>query len=105
MTSTQSLTSDDQNPRSTIDSDIIHQFDQNHKEKLNHPLINNTPKTTTWTERLKNYFTTNNGRIILSEFCFTLICVILQHVMGTCYHYISDGTIVIKWHVFTPPCM
>jgi hypothetical protein len=102
MTST---TSDDQNPISTIDSDIIHQFDRNNKQKIDHPLINNTLKTTTWIERLKNYFITNNGRIILAELFFTLICVILQHVMGTCYHYISDGTKVIQWHVFTPPCM
>ena len=59
---------------------------------------------TTWTQRLKSYFTTNDGRIILSNLFFTLICVIIQHVLGTCDHSVSDGKTVIKWHVFTPPC-
>jgi hypothetical protein len=101
MSSTQSFNDDNQNPISTIDqqlnAEIIHQADQNHLDQI--------PKSTTWTERIKNYFITNDGRIILSNLFFTLICVILQHVMGTCHHSVSDGTTVIKWHVFTPPCM
>jgi hypothetical protein len=103
MTSIQSLTSDD--PISIINPEIIHQSDRNNTLKINQPLINNILKTTTWTERLKNYFITTEGRIILADLFFTLICVILQHVMGTCDHSVSDGKTVIKWHVFTPPCM
>lgn len=96
MTSTQVLTSNDQSPISTIDREIIHES-----------LVNNNikQKTTTWTERLKSYFITNDGRIILSDLFFTLICVVLQHVMGTCHHSVSDGTNVVQWHVFTPPCL
>jgi hypothetical protein len=101
MSSTQSFNADNENPIPTIDqqlnAEIIHQADQNHLDQI--------PKSTTWTERIKNYFITNDGRIILSNLFFTLICVILQHVMGTCHHSVSDGTTVIKWHVFTPPCM
>src|SRR5690348_1907344 len=93
-------TINDQNPISTVESEIKQQLNQNNEEKIH----NNNLKSTTWTERLKSYFITNNGRIMLSNFCFTLICVILQHVMGTCDHFVSDGAAVIKWHVFTPPC-
>jgi hypothetical protein len=98
MTSTQSVISNDQNPISIIDPDKQHPSNRDHIEKIKHNV------KTTWTERLKSYFTTNDGRIILSDLVFTLICVILQHVLGTCDHYVSNGTIVIKWHVFTPPC-
>jgi hypothetical protein len=105
MTSIESLTSDGQNPISTNDPELINQSDRNNTKKFHQPLINNNLKTTTWIERLKSYFITNDGRIILVDLFFTLICVILQHVMGTCYHFVSDGTTVIKWHVFTPPCI
>ncbi len=84
-----------ENPISIIDPDRIHQSNRTNTEKINQ---------TTWIERLKNYFLTNDGRIILADLFFTLICVILQHVMGTCHHYVSDGMKVIQWHVFTPPC-
>jgi hypothetical protein len=79
----------------TTNAEIIDQPDQNQS----------FIKTNTWTERVKNYFITNNGRIALADLFFTLICVILQHVMGTCHHYVSDGIKVIQWYVFTPPCM
>jgi hypothetical protein len=92
MTSTQAT---------TTDAETIHQSDENITEKINLSFI----KTNTWTQRVKNYFITNNGRIALADLFFTLICVILQHVMGTCHHYVSDGTNVIQWYVFTPPCM
>jgi hypothetical protein len=60
--------------------------------------------TTNWSERIRRYFLTNHGRINLTSFSFTLVSVILQHVMGTCHHNISDGVNIVKWHVFTPPC-
>ena len=100
MTSTQTFTSHHPNAISIIDPDQIQISKQ---ERIEQSLITNNLKTT-WTERLKSYFTTNDGRIILSDLLFTLICVILQHVLGTCDHSVSDGTNVIKWHVFTPPC-
>ena len=95
MASTQSFTSHDQKPISIIDP--------NRRENINRS-IRTYPVKTTWTERLQSYFTTNDGRIILSDLFFTLICVILQHVMGTCQHSVSDGKTIVKWHVFTPPC-
>lgn len=100
MTSPHSLTFDDQNPISIIDREKIYSANRD----LNPLTANNQQRKTTCTERLKSYFTTNDGRIMLSDLFFTLICVILQHVMGTCDHSVSDGTTVIKWHVFTPPC-
>ena len=103
MTSTESVISNDQNPISIIDPDKRHPSNRDHTEIINQPVIKHKLKTT-WTERLKSYFTTNDGRIILSDLFFTLICVVLQHVLGTCDHFVSNGTIVIKWHVFTPPC-
>lgn len=102
MTSPQSFISNEQNPISTIDSNILN---PNNLGKTSPSINSNRKITTTWIERLKSYFTTNDGRIMLSDLFFTLICVILQHVMGTCEHFISDGTQVIKWHVFTPPCL
>jgi hypothetical protein len=104
MSRTQSLNGDDQNPISIIEQqpNIDIKSDENNIDKINQKLIN---KSTTWTERIKYYFITDEGRINLSNLFFTLICVILQHVMGTCHHSVSDGTKVIQWHVFTPPCM
>jgi hypothetical protein len=96
MTSTQSITTNDENVIPTID-----QPNQIITEKINQSFV----ITKTWTERIKTYFITNDGRIALADLFFTLICVILQHVMGTCQHYVSDGIQVIKWYVFTPPCM
>jgi hypothetical protein len=95
--------SNEQNSISIIDPDKSHPSNRDHIEKINQSIIKQNLKTT-WIERLKSYFTTNNGRIILSDLFFTLICVILQHVLGTCDHSVSDGRTVIKWHVFTPPC-
>ena len=109
MASTQSFTSHDQKPISIIDpvERIPSSVTRDRKETSNRLIRTNplkTTTTTTWIERLQSYFTTNDGRIILSDLFFTLTCVILQHVMGTCQHSISDGTAMVKWHVFTPPC-
>ena len=60
--------------------------------------------SSTWVDRLKSYFLTNEGRIGLASLICTLICVVLQHAMGTCVHVVSDHTKDVKWHVFTPPC-
>ncbi|CAF4345874.1 unnamed protein product [Adineta steineri] len=87
MTSTLSLTSDNQNVISTIDDEISHQSNRNTPEKINRLVI----KPTTVTERIKNYFITNDGRIALADLCFTLLCVVLQHVMGTCHHSFSEN--------------
>ncbi|CAF0714845.1 unnamed protein product [Adineta steineri] len=99
MTSTLSLTSDNQNVISTIDDEISHQSNRNTPEKINRLVI----KPITVTERIKNYFITNDGRIALADLFFTLLCVVLQHVMGTCHHSFSDGLTAIEWYVFTPP--
>jgi hypothetical protein len=85
-------------------SENLHQSDRIDGERNNQLLISSITKIP-WTQRVKNYFTTHDGRITLSNLAFTLICVILQHVMGTCNHSISNGTNVVKWHVFTPPCI
>lgn len=104
MASAQSFTSHDQKPISIIDPDRISSSNRDRRENVNRSNRISPIKTTTWTERLKSYFTTHDGRIILSDLFFTLICVILQHVMGTCQHIVSDGDGKVKWHVFTPPC-
>ncbi|CAF0783033.1 unnamed protein product [Rotaria sordida] len=99
MSNIQSMNVDNQNSMSTIDKQIIDSSNRNNIDTNKHYMI----KTTNWTERIKNYFITNDGRIVLADFFFTLLCVILQHIMGTCEHSISNGTTVIKWYVFTPP--
>ena len=67
--------------------------------KSNHPFPSDR-----WTDRFKTYFLTTDGRIALARILMSLICVILQHTMGTCKHHISNGTNDVQWHVFTPPC-
>ncbi|UJR31623.1 hypothetical protein I4U23_019105 [Adineta vaga] len=99
MTNTQQLTTNDPNPISVIETDENHPSTPNTREKNHQSSI----KVTTRTERLKNYFITTDGRINFVEFLFTLVCVIVQHVMGTCHHSIIGGQIIVKWYVFTPP--
>jgi len=94
MTTTQSFVSNDQSPLSTIEPNVDSPVNEN---QFNF-------EKTRWMQRFASYFTTNDGRIMLFDLLFTLICVILHHVMGTCYHAVSDGTTVVKWHVFTPAC-
>ena len=72
--------------------------------KLDESLRTEKPALSTWTDRLKSYFLTNEGRIALARLIITLTCVVLQHVMGTCDHTFSHDDITVKWHVFTPPC-
>lgn len=91
MSNVKSSNANIQSPISTIEQEISR--------------IVNQSTLTNRTERIKSCFTTNQGRIVLSELFFTSICVILQHVMGTCDHSVSDGSKVIKWYVFIPPCM
>lgn len=73
----------------------------------NSPHLNNERQTTskTYIDRIKFYGITKDGRIELANLFITLISVICQHVMGTCYHAVSDGTHLVRWHVFTPPCL
>lgn len=73
--------------------------EENPSAILNHPL-----PTDKWIDRVKTYFVTTDGRIALARILIALICVVLQHIMGTCHHSVSDGTSVVKWHIFTPPC-
>ena len=72
--------------------------------KLDGSLRTEKPALSTWTDRLKSYFLTNEGRIALASLIFTLTCVVLQHVMGTCDHAFGNADAIVKWHVFTPPC-
>ena len=110
MSNTQTLTVNNQNsPISNLDERVkmeaIYSSNRHNTEKFSQTFVNNTDQMTNWTERLKNYFIANDGRITLAEFFFTLSSVIIQHIMGTCHHSISDGMKVIKWYIFTPPCV
>ncbi|CAF1182297.1 unnamed protein product [Rotaria sp. Silwood1] len=91
MSTTQSINVDKQNSISIIDNQ---QIKQNHIDKI---------KTIHWTQRIKNFFIINNNRIALINLLFTLLCVIIQHIMGTCEHSISNGNTILKWYIFTPP--
>ncbi|CAF1241378.1 unnamed protein product [Rotaria magnacalcarata] len=96
MPSKQSMNVDSHNLTSANDK-------RNITDKSIQSLPNHMSKITNWTEQIKKYFITNDGRIALADLLFSLLCVILQHVMGTCEHSVSDGSHVIQWYIFTPP--
>ena len=107
MSSEQSLSiADEPSPKSTAPfSTETERPARNDAEKTSPPLSSRAIKLGTFTDRMKSYFTTHEGRIVLVSLSLTLVCVLLQHIMGTCQHSVSDGGPVVKWHVFTPPCM
>lgn len=101
MTNTSTTAADEMTNISIIEPSKPHAPISNKTEKLQQSLI----KVTNWTERTKNYFITHDGRISLVEFLFTLTCVIIQHIMGTCRHYLQILTYTVNWYTFAPPCM
>lgn len=104
MSRAQSSNANNQNLTLNNDKEKISLSNRSNSDKHNQSLIKNINKMTNWSDRIKNYFMTNEGRIALVSLFFTLLCVIIQHIMGTCDHSISDGTTAIKWYIFTPPC-
>ncbi|CAF1310119.1 unnamed protein product [Adineta ricciae] len=99
MTNTLTVVTDETTSLSIIEPSKCHSPTPIKTELLQQSLI----KVTSWTERIKNYFITHDGRISLVEFLFALTCVIIQHIMGTCHHYLRDGTNLVNWHMFAPP--
>lgn len=61
-------------------------------------------KVSTWTTRARNYFVTHDGRIALVTLLLTLTCVIVQHALGTCQHWVGATPNSVAWNVFVPPC-
>ena len=107
MSSEQSLSiADEPSPKSAALSPTkIERPARHDAEKTSRPLPSRTAELGTFTERMKSYFTTHEGRVVLASLSFTLVCVLLQHIMGTCQHSVSDDKALVQWHVFTPPCM